>query len=188
MSTEPVVEQKPARAGGVPLAFGSYADAKRMEGYEQEVRYADAPVGHALIKFYCALIEDANASYWDPGFAEKRWGGIVAPPAMVNVWTMPLPWRPEGADNRASVVFTVPLPGTVLINVGIEVEYFRHARIGDLMRSVERVDRVGPEKHTRLGVGHFVDSSARYYDHEGDLVAIYKNTLFRYEPHQKEAP
>ncbi|EHB59245.1 hypothetical protein MycrhDRAFT_1681 [Mycolicibacterium rhodesiae JS60] len=168
---------------GMTLAFGTYADAKRMEGFEQEARHAEVPVSQAMIAFFCSLIEDGNASYWDSDFAERTWGSLVAPPAMVNVWMMPLPWRPQGADLRPSIALRVPLPGSVLINVGIDVEYERHVHVGDRLHSIERVDHVGPEKRTRLGVGHFIDSSARYYNQDGELVATYKNTLFRYEPH-----
>jgi len=167
---------------GMTLAFGSYADAKRMEGFEQEVRHAEVPVSEAMIAFFCSLIEDGNPSYWDPAFAEKWWGALVAPPAMVNVWLMPLPWRPQGADLRPSIALSVPLPGSVLINVAIDVEYERHVRLGDRLSSIERVDRVGPEKRTRLGVGHFIDSSARIHNQDGHLIATHKNTLFRYEP------
>ncbi len=81
----------------------------------------------------------------------------------------------------------MPLPGSVLINVGIDVEFERHVHLGDRLRSIERVDHIGPEKRTRLGVGHFIDSSARIYNQEGDLVATHKNTLFRYEPHAVES-
>ena len=172
---------------GMTLAFGTYADAKKMEGFEQEVRHAEVPVSQAMIAFFCSSIEDGNASYWDPEFARHCWGSLVAPPAMVNVWMMPLPWRPQGADLRPSIALSVPLPGSVLINVGIDVEFERHVRLGDCLHSIERVDRIGPEKRTRLGVGHFIDSSARIYNQDGELVATHKNTLFRYEPEAAES-
>jgi acyl dehydratase len=170
-----------------PLAFGTYAEARAMIGHEQEARYSEVPVSQAMIAFFCALIEDDNPSYWDAIWAESQWGSIVAPPAMVHVWLMPLPWRPQGADKRYTVALSVPLPGREIINAGVDVEYERHVRVGDVISAVERVDQVSPEKTTRLGVGHFVVTSATYRNQDGDLVATLTNTLFRYEPHRAGA-
>jgi uncharacterized protein len=167
---------------GLHIAIGTYEDAKRMEGYEQEIRYSEVPVSEAMIAFYCALIEDGNPSFWDSEFAGKCWGSLVAPPAMINIWTMPLPWRPQGADPRLAIGLSVPVPGRMLVNVRIEVEYFGHVKLGDRISSVERVDHVSPEKRTRLGLGHFIESSTHFRNQNHELLAIHRNTLFRYEP------
>jgi len=47
---------------------------------------------------------------------------------------------------------------------------------------VEEVVSVSPEKRTKVGVGHFVETCDRYYREDGSLVATNRNTLFRFTP------
>ncbi len=165
------------------LPVGTYSDALKMVGFEQEVRYSELPVDRSMVAYFCALLEDPNPCYWDPQEAERLWGSLIAPPAMLHVWLMPLPWRPQGADHRFALAMTVPLPGRDLINVGVDVTYEDHVRVGDTMSVVERLDSVGPEKSTRLGVGHFIVTTAVYRNGDGKVIGTLENTLFRYEPH-----
>ena len=165
------------------LPVGTYEDALKMVGFEQEVRYSEVPVDRAMIAYFCASLEDPNPTYWEPALSERLWGGLVAPPAMLHVWVMPLPWRPQGADHRFALAMTVPLPGREIINVGVDVAYEEHVRVGDTVSVVERLDSVGPEKSTRLGVGHFIVTTATYRTGAGVLIGTLENTLFRYEPH-----
>ncbi len=165
------------------LPVGTYEDALKMVGFEQELRYSEVPVDRSMIAYFCALLEDPHPTYWDPALSEKLWGGVVAPPSMLHVWVMPLPWRPQGADHRFALAMTVPLPGRDLINVGVDVTFERHVRVGNTVSVLERVESVGPEKSTRLGVGHFIVTSATYRDECGLLIGTLENTLFRFEPH-----
>ena len=129
-------------SGFPDLPIGTYEDGLAMVGYTEEQRVGEAPVSEATIKLFTAMIEDPNPSYWDPGFADEQWGAQVAPPAMLHSWTMPLMWRPQGADDRVALCTKVPLPGSSLINVGTDVTYFRHARVGDLIRVVDELNGV----------------------------------------------
>ena len=168
------------------LPVGTYEDGLAMVGHTEEMRIGEAPVSEATIKVFAALIEDANPSYWDAEWSASQWGAPVAPPGQLHTWTMPLLWRPEGADERIALCVRVPLPGSSFINVGTEVAYFRHVRVGDVVNLVEEVTAVSPEKSTRLGVGHFVTTTAWYADQHGDRIAEYVNHLFRFEPHAQE--
>ena len=54
---------------------------------------------------------------------------------------------------------------------------------GDLLSVVEEVVSVSPEKQTRLGAGHFVETLETYYRGDGAVVATNaRNTLFRFTP------
>ncbi len=169
------------KESGFPV--GTYEDALAMIGMRQEVRFGEAPVSLALIKAFAAMVEDPNVSYWDEQQARDLWGGIIAPPAMLHAWVMPLLWRPEGKDERTALAARVPLPGTSLINVGTEVEYYRQIRVGDVINIVETLVDVSTEKTTRLGVGHFVRTLAVYRNGVGERIADYYNTLYRFTPH-----
>ena len=51
---------------------------------------APDPVNQPMIRHWAAAFEDTNPVYTDPEFAaESRFGGIVAPPVMLQTWTMP---------------------------------------------------------------------------------------------------
>jgi len=47
---------------------------------------------------------------------------------------------------------------------------------------VEELVSVSPEKKTRLGVGHFVQTLETFRRQDGTVVAKNRNTLFRFTP------
>ena len=53
---------------------------------------------------------------------------------------------------------------------------------GDMLSVVEEVVSVSPEKKTRLGTGHFIETRETYHRGDGAIVAICTNTLFRFNP------
>ena len=63
----------------IGLVEGTYEDARAMIGTRAAVEFAHHEVTWALIKYFCAMVRDNNASYWDPDFAQAQWGGIVSP-------------------------------------------------------------------------------------------------------------
>lgn len=164
------------------LAFGSYEDALRMVGAKSEPRTAKTPVSGARIQLFAAMVRDGNRSYWDAEFARERWGGLLAPPALLMGWLIPPPWEPTGRPPAASVVLRVPLPGTTFINSANDVEFLRPIVEGDVLTAVEELVSVSPEKRTRLGVGHFVETLETYTRQDGAVVATCRNTLFRFTP------
>jgi acyl dehydratase len=164
------------------LPMGSYEDGLAMVGYTQERRVGEAPVSEGTVKLFSAMLRDGNASYWDREFAEQRWGAQVAPPALLHTWVLPLTWRPQGADDRIALCARIPLPGSSLINVGTDVTYHRHVRVGDVISVVETVTGISELKRSRVGEGYFVTTTAVYTDQHDETIAEYVNVLFRYEP------
>ena len=51
-----------------------------------------------------------------------------------------------------------------------------------MLSLVEEVVSVSPEKKTRLGTGHFIETRETYHRGDGAIVAICTNTLFRFNP------
>ncbi len=167
------------------LAFGTYEDALRMVGATSEPRTATSAVSGARIQLFAAMVHDGNRSYWDAEYARQRWGGLLAPPALLMGWLIPPPWRPShqgSARPPASVVLRVPLPGTSFINAANDVEFLAPIIEGDRLTVVEELVSVSPEKRTRLGVGHFVQTLETYRRQDGTVVATNRNTLFRFTP------
>jgi uncharacterized protein len=164
------------------LAFGEYEDALRMVGVTTEPRYAGTAVSAARIQHFAAMVRDHNPAYWDNEFADRVWGGLVAPPALVMGLLIPPPWLPTDEPPVASIAIRVPLPGTTLVNASNEVEFLTPILVGDRLSVVEEVESVSPEKRTRLGVGHFVQTRDTYCRADGSPVARGRNTLFRFTP------
>jgi acyl dehydratase len=167
------------------LAFGTYEDALRMVGAASEPRTAGTAVSGARIQLFAAMVHDGNRSYWDAEYARQRWGGLLAPPALLMGWLIPAPWQPaqQGSTRPpAGLVLRVPLPGTTFINAANDVEFLEPIVEGDLLTVVEELVSVSPEKRTRLGVGHFVETLETYRRQDDTVVAKNRNTLFRFTP------
>lgn len=167
------------------LTFGSYEDALRMVGTAGEPRTAATVVSGARIQLFAAMVRDGNPSYWDVEYATQQWGGLLAPPALLMGWLIPPPWRPDqqpGGRPPAALALRVPLPGTTFVNAANEVEFLQPIIEGDRLTAVEELVSVSPEKRTRLGVGHFVETLETYRRQDGAVVATSRNTLFRFTP------
>jgi uncharacterized protein len=164
------------------FAFGTYQDALRMVGTRTEPRFGATAVSGARIQHFASMVRDPNPSYWDAEFAESAWGGLVAPPALLVGLLMPPPWVPGGQPPTASIAVRVPLPGSAIINASNDSEYLLPVVEGDTLSVVEEVVAVSPEKKTRLGTGHFIETRETYYRGDGTVVAICTNTLFRFTP------
>lgn len=164
------------------FAFGTYQDALQMVGVRTEPRFAGVAVSAARIQHFASMVRDGNPSYWDVEFATRVWGGLVAPPAMLMGLLIPPPWLPTGAPRVASIAIRVPLPGTTFINASNDAEFLTPILEGDRLNVFEEVVSVSPEKTTKLGVGHFVETCDSYHTADGTLVATNRNTLFRFTP------
>lgn len=164
------------------LAFGTYEDALQMVGAASEPRTAMTAISGARIQLFAAMIHDGNRSYWDAEYAREQWGGLLAPPGLLMGWLIPPPWEPGGQRPAASLILRVPLPGTTFINAANDVEFLQPIVEGDILTSVEELVSVSPEKQTRLGVGHFIETLETYRRQDGTVVARSRNTLFRFTP------
>ncbi|MDM4139153.1 MULTISPECIES: MaoC family dehydratase N-terminal domain-containing protein [Mycobacterium] len=164
------------------LTYGTYDDALRMVGARSEPRIAGTAVSAARIQLFAAMVRDGNRSYWDPEFARRQWGGLLAPPALLMGWLIAPPWQPGGRSTVSLIALRVPLPGTTFINAANEVEFPQPIVEGDVLTAVDELVSVSPEKRTRLGVGHFVETLETYRRQDGTVVATNRNTLFRFTP------
>ena len=116
------------------------------------------PVNQPMINNWVEAIGDANPVYTDPGFAAASvHGGLVAPPAMAQVWTMG-GLHPEGParsdDPLQQMIQVLDAAGfTSIVATNCEQEYRRYLRHGERV-SVRTVleDVTGP-KRTGAGRG-----------------------------------
>lgn len=163
-------------------AFGTYQDALKMVGARTEPRIAGTAVSAARIQHFAALVRDDNPAYWDPDFATRVWGGLVGPPGLLMGWLIPQPWVPGGVRPAAGIAIRVPLPGKTFVNASNEAEFLIPLLEGDRLSVVEEVVSVSPEKTTKLGVGHFIQTLDTFTRDDATVVALNRNTLFRFNP------
>lgn len=162
------------------LSFGTYQEALQWIGRKSPPRPCEDEVNWPQIKYFCSLVRDGNPNYWNEAAARQRYGAIIAPPGMLMVWQMHLRWRPDAPVETPVFAAAVPLPGDTVINVTTDTEFFVPVRVGDRLSIEEEVADVSPEKHTRLGSGHFVTTLATFRNQRGEIVATNRNVLFRY--------
>src|SRR5690606_29453034 len=117
------------------------------------------PIDRSAIRRYCDALGDANPAYTDAEFAAKSFrGGVIAPPAMLDAWTMPHydPARPPAGDYMPLLAELASMGYTSAVAIEIEQEYVRELRLGDVLTQRRTVESIGPEKNTGLGVGRFL--------------------------------
>ncbi len=157
---------------------------RAMVGVANPPDVARDAVNAGMIRHWCDAMADANPVYTDPDRAAKSiHGGIVAPPAMLNAWTMPgLPGR-RGSDPSMSPMRTLDAAGfTSVIATNSEHEYVRYLRPGDLLHGHNELVDVSDEKQTALGLGHFVTSRTSYRTQDGQEVGRMFFRLLKFQP------
>jgi len=177
-----VIGQHDRTADRGVLSIGTYEEALEWRERRAPAVHADHPPSPALVRYFCAMVHDANASYWDDEFAEEAWGSGIAPPAMLMTWSLAPEWSPARQTPAPLLLAEVPLPGPSAISTECDVEFFRPVRMGEWLVAEERVRSVSTLHETRLGPGHFVTTETLYRAAEGDVVACYVHVLFRFVP------
>lgn len=123
-------------------------------------RVSRDPVNQPMIHHWVDAIGDANPIYVDEAAAKAAGHpGIVAPPAMIQVWTMMglSGVRPDD-DPLGKIIELFDAAGYVgVVATNCEQTYHRYLRPGEQVSvTAEITDVVGP-KQTALGEGYFIN-------------------------------
>ncbi len=156
-----------------------------------------------MIRHWVDALDDQNPVYIDPDAAARsRFAGIVAPPAMLQTWTMGRP-RIEGIRERGGAAAAIDpesplgflaaegLTGTLATNS--ELEFVRYLRPGDLLESATVLDAVSERKTTGLGRGLFITWVTTYRclgarGSSGEVVGRQTFRIFKFDPTVKTEP
>jgi uncharacterized protein len=168
-----------------------YDKLQAMVGSEEGPFPCTYEVNKPMIQHWCKAMEDNNPLYTDEAYAKKsKYGGIVAPPAMVQVWSME---RPQPSGKEADAAYQPKLYKmladagyTATVATNNSLEFFRMLRIGERLSIKSRFASVSPEKTTRTGVGFFVVNEKIYLDSKGEVVCIQPFTTFHFKPAQRK--
>jgi acyl dehydratase len=153
---------------------------------------APDPVNVPMIRHWVDALDDRNPVYLDEEFAAKtRHGGIVAPPAMLQAWSMPRP-KIEGIaerggapgemthDNPIVALDGAGYVGTLATNS--ELEFVRYLKPGDLLHTSSEVESISPRKTTSLGKGYFVTWVTTYTTDDGEVVGRQLFRVLKFDP------
>jgi uncharacterized OB-fold protein/acyl dehydratase len=151
-----------ATTGTAELDLG---ELRGLVGGSSPFNSARDPVNEPMIRHWCDVLGETNPVYTDPAVAAASvFGGIVAPPAMLDVWDKPGVHQRRDPDNPQSMALTIldAAGFTSTVAVNSELEFGRPLRPGELVHSTLTLEDVSEEKTTGLGVGHFVTSRISY--------------------------
>ncbi len=159
---------------------------------------APDPVNVPMIRHWVDALDDRNPVYLDDEAAKStRHGGIVAPPAMLQAWTMPRP-KLEGIGERGGAPdeMTYDNPIVALNEAGYiatlatnsELEFVRYLRPGDLLRLTTEVESISDRKKTSLGQGYFLTWVTTYRTQDDEVVGRQMFRVFKFDPSTMGAP
>ncbi len=161
------------------------ADRIRAAG-PSAARLGRDPVNQAMINNWVEAIGDANPVYTDAAAAAASvHGGLVAPPAMAQVWTMGglHPAAAARSDDPLQLMIQVldEAGFTSIVATNCEQEYHRYLRHGERVSVRTELEDVTGPKRTGLGEGWFVTTRSTWYV-AGEPVASMMFRVLKYRP------
>ncbi|MER7012871.1 OB-fold domain-containing protein [Saccharopolyspora sp. NPDC000359] len=129
-------------------------------------RAARDPVNLPMVNNWVEAIGDQNPVYTsETAAAGSVHGGLVAPPAMVQVWTMGGldPQRDPDDPLHAMMVELDEAGFTSVVATNCEQTYHRYLRHGEQLTVTTRLDSVVGPKTTALGEGWFVTTRNTWF-------------------------
>jgi hypothetical protein len=156
-----------------------------------EPSVAPDPVNQPMIRHWAVAMEDQNPVYTDRAFAAaSRFGGIVAPPLMLQTWTMLTPKitgiaarggsPAEGGKNPLTPLDEAGFIATLATNS--EFEILRYLRLGEVITSTMVIESISARKTTRLGPGYFITWVTTYRDEQGAVVGRQMFRILKFKP------
>jgi hypothetical protein len=135
---------------------------------ESGPRPAPDPVNLPMIRHWVQAMGDTNPVYTDADAAARSvHGGLVAPPAMTQVWTM-RGLRPAGGEDPGDPLGLMSAAldeagFTSVVATNSEQEYYRYLRPGEQVTVRSSLEEVTGPKRTALGEGWFVTTRSSWY-------------------------
>ncbi len=153
---------------------------------------APDPINMPMIRQWTDAFTDRNPVYEDADYAANtRHEGLVAPPAMMPVFSMGRP-KIEGMMERGGMTTEVDSDSPLLtldaagfigsLATNSEFEFERELRLGDVLSSEAVIESISPKKKTALGYGYFLTWVTTYTDQAGEVVGRQRFSLLKFDP------
>jgi hypothetical protein len=148
------------------------------------------PVSRVQVWQWCSAMGDRSPLYLDEAYqqgTEFSGKGVVAPPAMMQMWTMRDfndDYAPGSSSDHPYKVMqqleALGFPGNVAVNY--DIQFHRYLVEGDRVHHFKTVTHISDLKTTALGRGYFFTDRMEYLDQNGELFAEALITYFQYQP------
>ena len=167
------------------------AERVKAEG-KSKPRAGRHPVNQPMVEHWLDAMGDTNPIYVDEAAAKAAGHpGVVAPPAMIQVWTMfGLSGTRPDDDPLGKIMELFDDAGYIgVVATNCEQTYHRYLRPGDEVSvAAELTDVVGP-KRTALGEGFFITQKITWTvgDDVEDPVAEMLWRIMKFMPSDQEA-
>jgi uncharacterized protein len=167
------------------------AEADRIAaGGESKPRTGRDPVNQPMVNSWVEAMGDENPLYVDPdAAADSVHGGLVAPPAMAQVWTMGglRAQRDPEEPLYATMAMLDEAGYTSVVATDSEQTYLRYLRAGEQVSLTSRLESVVGPKRTALGEGYFV-TTENIWRVGGETVATMTWRVLKFKPGERSAP
>jgi uncharacterized OB-fold protein/acyl dehydratase len=148
-------------------------------------------VNEAMIRHWCAAMDDRNPAYTDPEAAKRSLhGGIVAPPTMMQAWVLggmdmadPAKTPMHKETELHQLLTDYGYPSVVATNC--EQHYQRYLRPGDQVSLTTTIESISEQKATALGIGYFIETMNVFRDPNGQEVGRMKFRVLKFKPAQE---
>ena len=146
------------------------------------------PVSRVQIWQWCSAMGDRNPLYLDDDYRGKAgFDRVVAPPAMMQMWSMRDVNMEYAPGSTAAPPYQVldtlsenGFPGNVAVSY--DITFHRLLLEGDRAHHYTTVVAISDLKRTALGEGYFVTERVEYLDQNEQLFAEALITYFQYKP------
>jgi len=172
-----------------------YSRIEHLIGKSSPFRDGHDEVSKSDIRHWCEATRDGNPLYTDEEYAKKsRHGGIIAPPTMVQTWSLSPLWAaleqfvdenppfPEDPHNQLfGAIDAMGYNGVVATEQ--TQEYLKPVRPGDEIRTRITVGGVSRYEHyTAMGAGRYVDMIYTFINQNDEEVCVATFRVLKYRP------
>jgi len=131
-------------------------------------------VNEAMIRQWAEVMGDESPVYTDKEAAQQSSkGGIIAPPAMLQAWSM------EGYPMAGAA--TVDVQRTLhnvfdengftgVLGTNTSTEFYRDLKPGDEVTYHTVIESISQQKSTARGIGYFIETVTAFTDQNGESV------------------
>lgn len=149
------------------------SEVRAMVGREYGRVYAWDEVNAPMIRQWCEVMGIENPMYTDAEYAAStEFGGIVAPPAMLQAWCLEglhTNNYPPGSTQQnpyevLKIIEAHDYPSVVAVNS--DLSFDRYVKLGEKLYYTTRFDAISEEKSTALGTGFFVTLIMDFFSHQ----------------------
>nr|WP_055552873.1 bifunctional MaoC family dehydratase N-terminal/OB-fold nucleic acid binding domain-containing protein [Streptomyces kanamyceticus] len=158
----------------------AYEELQAFEGRAaEETGHGKDPVNGPMIRHWCEAMGDTHPAYTG--------GDAVAPPTMLQAWTMGGLSANGGRFVAHDELFALLEGGgyTSVVATDCEQEYLLPLRPGDEITFDAVIESVSERKTTKLGTGHFITTRMDVRA-GGELAGTHRFRILKYAPAQRK--